>query len=140
MAKAQIEEIEAFDIALRDGLALVAAGGDQDAIKRGHYGFTNYARARFDRTADAIFFPRLWARADAADQPHKADAVKHAFLAELKAEADRVFTESLPQMPCRAIHRKRAEARARRRYEAVLRRKDASRALFNKPENDDVER
>lgn len=131
LAEAQTKEIEAFDIALRDGLALAAAGGDRDGIKRGHYGFTNPARARFERAADAIFFPALWARAEAANNHREADQAQHAFLTELKTEADRVFIESLPQMPCRAIHRKRAEARARRRYEAVLRRKDASRALFN---------
>ena len=140
LAEAQTKEIEAFDIALRDGLALVAAGGDRDAIKRGHYGYTNPPRARFDRAADAIFFPRLWARAEAAIKPREPDQVQHAFLAELKKEADRVFAESLPQMPCRAIHRKRAEARGRRRYEGVLRSKDASRALFNELEEVDVQR
>ena len=140
LAEAQTKEIEAFDIALRDGLALVAAGGDRDAIKRGHYGFTNPPRARFDRAADAIFFPRLWARAESADNPYEADKAQHAFLAELKIKADRVFAESLSQVPCRAIHRKRAEARGRSRYEGVLRSKDASRALFNELEEVDVER
>lgn len=140
LAEEQTREIEAFDIALRDGLALVAASGDRNAIKRGHYGYTNPPRARFDRAADAIFFPRLWARAEAANNPHDADQAQHAFLAELKTEADRVFAESLPQMPCRAIYRKRAEALGRRRYEGVLRSRDASRTLFGDLEEVDVER
>ena len=140
LAEAQTKEIGAFDSALRDGLALMAASGDRDAIKREHYGFTNPPRARFDRTADAIFFPRLWARADAASNPELADRAKLAFLAELKSEADRILMESLPQMPCRAIHRKRAQARARSRYESALRRNGESRALFNDMEEVDVER
>lgn len=140
LAEAQAKEIEAFDVALRDGLALMAAGGEPNAIKRGHFGFTNPARARFDRAADAIFFPQLWERVEAATNPDQADQAQYAFLAKLKAEADRVFAESLPQMPCRAIRRKRAEARAHRRYEGVLRTKDASRALFNELEEVDVGR
>ena len=140
LAEAQTKEIEAFDIALRDGLVMMAASGEKDAIKRGHYEFTNVARARFDRTADSIFFPMLWARADAATDPQAADRAKRTFLMALKAEADSVFGQSLPEMPCRAIHRKRAEARARRRYEAVLRGNDAVRRLFNDMEEIDVGR
>lgn len=138
LAKAQTKEIAAFDKALRDGLALAAAGGDRAAIKKGHYGFTNDARARFDRAADAIFFPSLWARTSATDDPHAEDEAKLAFLAELQKESDKVFVESLPQMPCRAIHRRRAEVRARRRYEATLRHEEATRALFNDLEGNDV--
>ena len=138
LAKAQTAEIEAFDTALRDGLALMAASGDK--VKRGHYAYTSPARARFDRTADTIFFPRLWARAEAASDPHNADEAKRAFLTELKGEADRVFTEALPQMPCRAIHRQRAESRARHQYEGVLRGKDALSVLFNETERVDAER
>ena len=139
LAQAQTEEIAAFDKALRNGLAMMAAGGDRAAIKKGHYGFTNAARARFDRAADVIFFPRLWSRTAAADDAHAADEAKRAFLAELKSEADKVLDDSLPQMPCRAIHRMRAEARARRWYEATLRRERGSRALFNDTEKDHVE-
>ena len=138
LAEAQTKEVAAFDKALRDGLALVAAGGDRAAIKKGHYGFTNDARARFDRAADAIFFPSLWARTSATDDPHAEAEAKLAFLAELQKESDKVFAESLPQMPCRAIHRRRAEARARRRYEAILRHEEATRALFNDLEGNDV--
>ena len=140
LAKAQMEEIEAFDLALRDGLALMAADGVRTTIKRGHYAFTNLPRARFNRKADAIFFPRLWTRAESARDARKADEAKHAFLTELKVQADRIFVESLPQMPCRAIYSRRAEARARRRYDGVLRRNDASRALFNDLEEVDAER
>ena len=141
LAEAQTKEIAAFDKALRDGLALAAAGGPRQraAIKKGHYGFTNNARARFDRAADAIFFPRLWSRTAAARDPQAADQAKHAFLAELKAIADRVFKDALPQMPCPAIHRNRAEARARSLYEATLRREEASRALSKDIGGHDVE-
>ena len=140
LARAQAMEIEAFDIALRNGLALMAASGERDANKKGHYGHTNAARARFDRTADSFFFPMLWTRSEAVSDPQAEDDAKRTFLMALKTAADRVLVQSLPQMPCRAIYRKRAEARARSEYEAVLRREEASRSLFNDLEDIDVDR
>lgn len=137
LAKAQMEEVAAFNKALRDGLAVAAAGGEPSAIGRAHYAFTNAPRARFERAADVIFFPALWSRVDAAGDSDGADA-KQTFLADLKRRADRVFAEALPQMPCRAIHRRRAEARAKSRYERTLRNEGATQGLFNEQEEVDA--
>ena len=137
LAEAQAKEIDAFDKALRNALALMAAGGEKDALGKKHYAYTNQARRRFDHVADGLFFPSLWRRLAAAslDSGTVFDA-KLAFLAELKKASDQVLDASLPTIPCAAIRRARAEARARRAYTRTLRYSEASRDLFEKEESD----
>ena len=130
LAKAQMHEIAGFDKALRNGLALMAAGGDRQALDKKHYGHTNPPRARFDRMADRLFFPSLWSRWAATHDADAAATAKVAFLRQLKAAADEVLKSSLPAMPCSAIFRDRAQARARRTYGGTLRSDEACRDLF----------
>ena len=130
LAKAQVQEIAGFDKALRNALATMAAGGDRQALNKSHYAYTNAPRAQFDRTADQHFFPSLWSRLAATDDADTAAATKVAFLRQLKTAADRVLESSQAAMPCSAIFRARAEARARRAYEGTLRFDDACRDLF----------
>lgn len=122
LAKAQIDDIAAFDKALRDGLALVPSGGTASPPK-GHYAFTRDARDRFDRAADALFFPHLWRRLAAQGEGHEPAAVaRQAFLDALHSEVRRIFDAGLPAMPCPSLFRPRAEARARQRFRGSLRR------------------
>jgi CRISPR system Cascade subunit CasA len=118
-AKAQIEEIKVFDEALRNALALVAAGGDIEKVKKPHYARTIEARARFDRLADALFFPALWDRLAATNEEGRI-ATAHGFLRDLLAAARRVLAESLPTIPCATLFRPRAEVRARRAFHARI--------------------
>jgi CRISPR system Cascade subunit CasA len=122
LAEAQIEEISKFDKALRFGLALAAAGGERKKIKKEHYGLTQPPRAQFDRAADVIFFPHLWVRFEAQDRDDEArfDA-KRAFQDELRKRAIQVFEAALPAMPCAGLFRPRAEARAQRAFNAMIR-------------------
>ena len=136
LAKAQALEIAAFDKALRNGLALMAADGGKVAKK--HYAHTNLPRARFDRIADQRFFPSLWGRLAAVGDAEATAAVKIAFLKQLKAAADEVLKAFLPAMPCSAIFRDRAKARARRAYEGTLRSDGACRDLFAEENADAV--
>ena len=119
-SKAQMDEIKGFDKALRDALALMAAGGNRDKVgkrKKHYYAYTASARSRFDHAADQLFFPSLWRRVAVASQSD--DAVyesKHAFLTQLMKAAQAELNVALPAIPCTAIHRPRAEARARRAF------------------------
>ena len=116
-SKAQMDEIKGFDKALRDALALMAAGGNRDKVGKKHYAYTASARSRFDHAADQLFFPSLWRRVAVASQSD--DAVyesKHAFLTQLMKAAQAELNVALPAIPCTAIHRPRAEARARRAF------------------------
>ncbi|MBE2277216.1 MAG: CRISPR-associated protein Cse1 [Rhodobacteraceae bacterium] len=144
MAGDQIAEIEIFDKALRNGLALVAAGGDRDKLGKDHYARAGEARRQFDRAADRLFFEALWKRA-AATGDDRQDA-EHAFLTDLFHAARTAFDLALPAIPCASILRPRAEARGRRAFGATIRRghgKGGDRRfdfLFPSPErqNDEV--
>ena len=95
----------------------MAAGGDQ-APKKEHFAHTNPARARFDHAADQLFFTYLWRRVEAAttsDHERSAKA-KTAFIANLREKAEAELKAALPAMPCTAIQRPRAEARAWRAF------------------------
>lgn len=115
LSKTQMEEIRSFDKALRGALALVAARGDWKARKPAHYAFADAASKQLNRAADRLFFPSLWRRVAADSESGGAKfAAKIAFLAELKQAAEKAFEAALPAVPCPAVLRPRAEARARR--------------------------
>lgn len=120
LAKEQITEIEIFDKALRNGLALVAAGGDRDKLGKDHYARARDARDRFDRAADAMFFESLWKRA--AAQGDGGEAAMRNFVTQLFHAARDTFELALPGIPCATILRPRAEARGRQAFEAAIRR------------------
>ena len=87
LSRAQMDEIKGFDTALRNALALMAAGGERDAVKKKHYAHTGPARKQFKQAADRLFFPSLWRRFEVASQSD--DAVfeaKRAFLMALMEE------------------------------------------------------
>ncbi len=114
LSKAQLGMIAAIDRLLRNALALLAANGNQENIKK-HYAVTRPARAAFDRRADVLFFPALWdAVAADAKGPAALKAAQERFRAQLRAAAIAEFEAALPAIPCAAIFRPRAEARARR--------------------------
>ena len=76
--------------------------------------------ARFNQHVDRLFFPSLWRRVDAAADRAAAEATKTVFLTGLHRVAQAEFDAALPAIPCTAIHRPRAEARARRRFRNAL--------------------
>ena len=121
LSKAQIEEIGKFDQALRNALSLVAAGGDREA-QRKYFAHTNPARARFDHVADQLFFIHLWRRVEAATaSEHESSAkAKTTFLVNLREKAEAELKAALPAMPCTAIQRPRAEARAWRAFYGAI--------------------
>ncbi len=137
LSKAQIEEINAFNLALRNALALVAAGGNRDNIDKKHYAHSKLPRRQFDRAADRIFFPHLWHRLSVtAQSPDGEFKAKRSFLVKLRELAQSVLEAVLQGMPCTVIYRPRAEARARYAFMAELRRSDVLNELFITEESD----
>ena len=115
-------EVKEFDQALRDGVALLAAGGEYERVDKGHYEKTMPSRRRFDRQADRLFFPHLWNRI-AAVQSGSSESIgesKCAFLQELLNAAEAELEHSLRGIPCAAVLRPKAETRCRRRFHARL--------------------
>ncbi|MCT8999210.1 hypothetical protein [Chelativorans intermedius] len=114
LARDQIDTIKRFDRALAYALALAAADGVHDNVKREFYVYTKPARAHLERHADSIFFAHLWRQFEAAEQD---EAVRQAaeadFVRDLWQRTRDIFEEFLPTMPCPSLYRHRAEARAR---------------------------
>lgn len=135
IATEQIEEIKKLDTVLRNALALAVAGGVQEKIKKDSYTPTQPYRDRLDAVADRAFFPALWRRFEAEQQGTKDDVetARRAFLWPLIDAARNLLEEGLAGIPCPSIRRPRAEARARRRFEVLLRgEKTGFQALFAK--------
>ena len=115
-----LKDIAAIDVALRDGLALIAAGGDRDKVGKPHYERTGPARASLRRAADRLFFPELWKRVSAATDADFS-ALRLAFLNELAGIARREFRAARASIPCASVVRARAEVRGEARLEGRLR-------------------
>ena len=121
----QMVEIKAFDEALRNALALLAARGDLSRkIDKKQYAFSKPARIRFDRTADTLFFPHLWRRLLAEGSEAVEEAAQD-FRRALFDAAEAECAASLPGIPCAEIQRPRAEARAWRAFYARVRKLDS---------------
>lgn len=121
LANEQIKTIGAFDKALRNALVLIVVGGEREKVKKKHYDQTSDARARFDRAVDGVFFPHLWARFEAeGNNPEAIEKEKRRFAHALNEKAYRLFEAALPSILCTAIHRPRAEARARSRFKTEI--------------------
>lgn len=117
LASEQMKEIESFNKALGYALALTAAGGktEDGAVGKRHFAHASPARKRFDQAADRLFFPSLWRRTGAATESDDASfEAKRVFLSDLWEAAKTEFEAALPSIPCPAVVRPRAEARARR--------------------------
>ena len=119
VADGVLQDIAMVDVALRNGLATVAAGGIREKIQKEQYSRSQPARAALRRQADTIFFPELWARMavtlDAGFTP-----LRRAFLEHLSAIAREEFIRALPAIPCASLMRPRAETRGRQTLERGL--------------------
>lgn len=115
LAQGQMQIIEIFDKALGRALALIAAGGDREKVKKDHYAHARDARDRLDQAADVIFFDHLWRRFEAQEKGKEALQAEEKHFAEaLFSKARRIFEAARPAIPCASIFRPRAEARAGR--------------------------
>ena len=118
LSRTQMDEIKAFDEALRNALALLAGRGDWDKVGKSQYDVSRPARGRFDRAADRLFFPHLWKRlaAESSNDTQAADTAGHTFRRALFDVARAELKTALPGIPCAAIQRPKAEARAWRAF------------------------
>ena len=133
LSDVQMHEIKSFDEALRNALALYAARGERESVGKSQYALSRSARDRFDRTADNVFFPHLWIRlaAENSGNTNQDDLAGHDFRRVLFDAATAELAASLPGIPCAAIQRPRAEARAWRAFHSRVRKLDAQ--LYSSP-------
>lgn len=114
LAQDQMQTIKTFDKALRNALALIAAGGDREKVSKDHYAHARDAHNRLDQEADAIFFGYLWKRFETQENDGFAKA--------LFDKAKWIFEAARPAIPCASIFRPRAEARAGRVFFGEIKR------------------
>lgn len=120
VAEGIMADIGAVDLALRNGLALVAASGDRDRkLGKEHYAHSRPARDALQRQADRLFFPELWKRV-AVREDSGFEPLRLAFLQDLARIARTEFNAALPAIPCGSLMRPRAEFRGRSLLERGL--------------------
>lgn len=122
LALKQIEDIEKLDRAMRTALALLAAGGDTEKLRKEHYSFSKDASATLDHAADEIFFEYLWAKFEAQENSREAmQAEEIRFAQELYTRAKVILEAAIPSVPSPRLFRPRAEARARLSFKRSVR-------------------
>ena len=124
-AQAQLEEVEDVMKALRFGIAVAAGGGrDANELTRAHRIHAGPFARRLDAQADAGFFSALEDRYSASRSSDAATAVpacRASFARSLIRGAERLLDEAIETVPCPAIQRPRARARAANAFWGRLR-------------------
>ena len=141
LSRLQLDEIKAFDEALRNAIALLGARGEWEQVGKGQYATSRPARERFDRAADRLFFLHLWRRLEAessgdADAPEKTGGE---FRRSLLDAASAELEAAMAAVPCATIQRPKAEARARRAFRSRVWKLDAQIQRTEKQEDIDAE-
>ena len=121
IAEAQIEEIRDVAAALKTGVAVAASGGrlTTDLTKADRMHANPYAR-RLDAAIDALFFGALDRRFVAANDAERA-AERAEFVRGMIKAARALLVEAVETVPCAAIRRHRARARAFSAFNGRLR-------------------
>ena len=127
ISSALLEETAEVSGALRLGVAVAASGGEllADLSKSDRAYARPYAR-RFDTWVDPRFFQAVEKRFVAGSQA-TARAERASFARKMVAAADAVLAEAVESVPCPAIRRHRARARAFSAFHGNLR---ATKSVF----------
>ena len=137
LAKAQLDEVEGVERALKYAVALGAAHGSHEELEKAKPEerrrldkFAGPATEYLERTADRLFFSSLWERVAAAKRDDDRHDAKVDFLRKLKDAGEAALDEALATCPRRAVTKERARVRAHRAFDAKLRATSACRDLF----------
>ena len=132
LAKAQIDEVAAVGNALRFAIATAASGGKAPGeLGKGDRAHAKPFARHFDDVADAVFFAALQRRFLAADDTARR-AERADFARRLIDAARLLLREAIEAVPCPAILRHRARARALAAFERDLAK--SSSVLADQPE------
>ena len=130
LASAQIAEIKEVASALRFGIAIAASGGkDASSLTKSDREKAYPYLRRLDSLADAHFFEslqdRYGARQAALADGQARSPERRRFARRLVRHATRLLEEAIETVPCPAIRRHRARARAMSAYWWRLRRSES---------------
>ena len=122
IAGEQMNEIREVNEALRFGIAIAASGGKPpEELTRADRTRANPYSRRLDAVVDARFFTDLEHRFRAADEAETA-ICRIRFARAMIDAAERILGEAIEAVPCPAIRRHRAQARAFSAFHGRLRR------------------
>jgi CRISPR system Cascade subunit CasA len=114
-----LKDIAQIDLALRNALALVAAGGVREKVAKPHYARSRPARDAFNRWVEMHFFDNLWKMATAkTDDDFR--PLRLYFLEGMAKIARFEFRAALPSVPCASMMRPKAETRGWQKLETGL--------------------
>ncbi|WP_420635257.1 type I-E CRISPR-associated protein Cse1/CasA [Candidatus Palauibacter sp.] len=124
LATAQIEEVGEVARALRFGIAVAASGGkDADSLGPPDWEKARPYLRRLDWVADARFFEALQERFGVSEEERA--TARRVFSRRLIRHGRSLLLEAIKTVPCPAIQRYRAEARAKSAFWWRLRRPDS---------------
>lgn len=127
LARLQISEVREVMSALRFGIAIAASGGrDTDALGRSDWDKATPFARQLDDVADVGFFGALQERFEASGED--AGAARRTFVMDLVRHGEVLLREGIRTVPCTAIQRYRAEARATSAFHGRLRRSEVLRS------------
>ena len=127
-----MDEIREVNDALRFGIATAASGGKPaDELTKADRAHADRYSRRLDATADAQFFTALERRFSASNEGERA-ASRAAFARAMIDAAEQLLDNAIEAVPCTAIHRYRARARAESAFRGRLRR--AKSVFSDQPE------
>ena len=123
IANKQMEEIDEITRALRDAIAVAASGGKERDLSKTDRSYAKPYVQRFDRAVDEQFFLRLEERFLAEDEDEKKQK-RAEFARSMKDTAKQLLDEAIMAVPCTAIRRHLAQAKAEDTFRRCLHRKN----------------
>ena len=112
---------------------MFAAGGATDNISDEHRARANPWANKLDEVVDASFFDELQDEFD-VDDPAERQTVRDRWLRGVIADARRILRDAEDSLPCPAIRRYRARARADSVFEGRIRGNNGFPGLFDREE------
>ena len=121
LSEAQLEEVAQVARALRAGVAVAASGGKVlKDVAKGDRAYANPYARRFDAEVDAVFFKALDDRFIAEDDEKRRKG-RGDFARAMISAASKLLEEAIKAVPCPAVRRHRARARAWSAFHGLLR-------------------
>ena len=133
IARERIEQAGLVQRVLRHAVAAFAAGGDTAGIRDEHRARANPWANRLDEIVDAGFFESLQDEFD-VDDPEERRRVRREWLHGVIGHARRVLRDAQASLPCPAVWRYRARARAEGVFEGRVRGANGFPWLFEQEE------
>ena len=134
-ARERIEEVRKVQRVLRHAVSVFAAGGDTGNVSDEHRARANPWANKLDEIVDADFFEDLQAEFE-ADDLNERHGIRLNWQRTLVSNARSLLRQAEEALPCPAIQRYRARARAESVFEGRIRGNKGFPELFDQKEGD----